>query len=56
MLLGVISHLTAAYMHFDYDVALLIAQSSRARQYGDLVSRMKLFIRDAEQLCIASHS
>ena len=52
----VIVHLTAADMHIDYDAALLIVQSSKARQYGDLVSRTKLFIKDAQQLCIASHS
>ena len=27
-----------------------------ARQYGDQFSRTKQFIKDAEQLCIASHS
>ena len=52
----VIVRLTAADMHIDYDAALLIVQSSKARQYGDLVSRTKLFIKDAQQLCIASHS
>ena len=53
---GVICHLTVADMHVDYDVALLIVQSSKALQYGDLASRTKLFIKDAGQLCIASHS
>ena len=43
-------HLTAADMHADYDAALLTVQSPKARQYGDLVSRMKLFIKDAQQL------
>ena len=52
----VIVHLTAADMHIDYDAALLVVQSSKARQYGGLVSRTKLFIKDAQQLCIASHS
>ena len=49
-------HLTAADMHIDYDAALLIAQSLKARQYGDLVSRTKLFIKDSQQLYIASNS
>ena len=53
---GVIVHLTIADMRIDYDAALLIVQSSEARQYGDLVSRTKLFIKDVQQLCIASHS
>ena len=35
----VIVHLTAADMHIDYDAALLVVQSLKARQYGDLVSR-----------------
>ena len=52
----VIVHLTAADMHIDYDAALLVVQSLKARQYGDLVSRTKLFIKDAQQLYIASHS
>ena len=52
----VIVHLTAADMHIDYDAALLIVQSPKARQYGDLVSRTKLFIKDAQQLYIASNS
>ena len=51
----VIVHLTAADMHIDYD-ALLVVQSLKARQYGDLVSRTKLFIKDAQQLYIASNS
>ena len=51
----VIVHLTAADMHIDYDAALLIVQSPK-RQYGDLVSRTKLFIKDAQQLYIASNS
>ena len=50
----VIVHLTAADMHVDYGAALLIVQSSKARQYGGLVSRTTLFIKDV-QLCIASH-
>ena len=37
----VIVHLTAAGMHFDYDAALLVVQSSKARQYGDVVSWTK---------------
>ena len=52
----VIVHLTAADMHIDYDAALLVVQSLKARQYGDLVSRTKLFIKDAQKLYIASHS
>ena len=52
----VIVHLTAADMHIDYDAALLIVQSPKARQCGDLVSRTKLFIKDAQQLYIASNS
>ena len=52
----VIVHLTAANMHVDYDAALLIVQSLKAHQYGDLVSRTKLFIKDAQQLYIASNS
>ena len=51
----IIVHLTAVDMHIDYD-AVLFVQSSKACQYGDLVSRTKLFIKDAQQLCIASHS
>ena len=51
-----IIHLTAADMHVDYDSALMVVQSSKARQYGDLVSRTKLFIKDAQQLYIASYS
>ena len=52
----VIVHLIAADMHVYYDAALLIVQSSKARQYGDLVCRTKLFIKDVSQLCIASNS
>ena len=57
----VIIHLTAADMHVDYDSvdydsALVVVQSSKARQSGDLVSRTKLFIKDVSQLCIASNS
>ena len=52
----IIVHLTAADMHINYDAALLIVQSPKARQYGDLVSRTKLFIKDAQQLYIASNS
>ena len=52
----VIVHLTAADMHFEYDAALLIVQSSKARQNSDLVSRTELFLKGAEQLCITSHS
>ena len=52
----VIVHLTAADMHIDYDAALLTVQSPKARQYGDLVSRTKLFIKDAQQIYIASNS
>ena len=52
----VIVHPTAADMHIDYDAELSIMQSPKARQYGDLVSRMKLFIKNAEQLYIASNS
>ena len=40
-----------ADIQVDYDAALLIVQSSKARQYGDLVSRTKLFIKDTQQLC-----
>ena len=49
-------HLTAADMHIDYDAALSIVQSLKARQYDNLVSRTKLFIKDAQQLYIASNS
>ena len=52
----VILHLTAADMHIDCDAVLLIAQSLKARQYGDLVSRTKPLIKDAQQLNIASGS
>ena len=52
----VIIHLTAADMHVGHDSALMVVQSSKARQYGDLVSRTKLFIKDVSQLCIASNS
>ena len=48
-------HLTAADMHVDYGAAFVV-QSSAARQYGDLVSKTKLFIKDALQLYIASSS
>ena len=51
----VIIHLTAADMDVDYDSALTVVQSSKARQYGDLVSRTKL-IKDVLQLCIALNS
>ena len=51
-----IVHLTAADMHFDYDAALLVVQSSKARQYGDVVSWTKVFIKDVQQLCIALNS
>ena len=43
-------------MHVDYDAALLVVQSPKARMYEDLVSRTKLFIKDVQQLCIASNS
>ena len=52
----VIIRLTAADMHVDYDSALMVVQSSKARQSGDLVSGTKLFIKDVSQLCIASNS
>ena len=54
----VIVHLTTADVHIDYNATLLIVQSLKARQYGDLVSRTKLFIKDAQQLIlyIASNS
>ena len=52
----VIVHLTVADIHIDYDAALLIVQSPKARQYGDLVFRTKLFIKDAQQLYITSNS
>ena len=52
----VIVHLTAADMHIDYDAVLLVVQSLKAHQYGDLVSRTKLFIKDAQQLYITSNS
>ena len=54
----VIVHLTAADMHIDYDAALLIVQSLKARQCSDLVFRTKLFISNAQQLVlyIASNS
>ena len=43
-------------MHVDYDAAPLVVQSSKARKYGGLVSRTKLFIKDVQRLCIASNS
>ena len=46
---GFIVRLAAAGMHVDYDVALLTVKSSKARQYGDLVSGTKLYIKNAEQ-------
>ena len=52
----VIVHLTVADMHIDYNAALLVVQSLKVHQYGDLVSRTKLFIKDAQQLYIASNS
>ena len=45
-----------ADMHIDYGAASLVVQGSRARQCGNPVFRAKLFIKDAQQLCIASHS
>ena len=48
----VIVHLTAADMHIDYDATLLIVQNSKARQHGDLISRTKLFIKDAQQFIL----
>ena len=51
-----IVHLTAADMYIDFDAALLIVQSLKARQFDDLVSRTKLFIKDAQQLYIPSNS
>ena len=51
-----IIQLTAAEMNVDYDSALMVVQSSKARQYGGLVYRTKLFIKDVSQLCIASNS
>ena len=50
----VIVHLPVADMHIDYDAALLVVQSLKAHQYGDLVSRTELFIKDAQQLYIFS--
>ena len=44
----VIVDLTAVDIHAEYDAAFLILQSSKARQYGGLVFRMKLFIKDAQ--------
>ena len=38
----VIVHLTAADMHIGYGASLLIVQSLKSRQYGNLVSRTKL--------------
>ena len=52
----VIVHLTAADMHIDYDAALFVVQSPKARQYSNLVSRTKLFIKGAQKLYIASNS
>ena len=52
----VIVHLITADMHIDYDAALLVVQSLKAHQYGDLAPRTKLFIKDAQQLYIASNS
>ena len=49
-------HLTAADARADYEAALLVVQSSKARQYEGLVSRTKPFIKDIQQLCIASNS
>ena len=51
----VIVHLTAADMHIDSDAALLIVQSLKARQYGDLVSRTKLFIDRKSTRLNSSH-
>ena len=53
---NVIAQLTAADMHFDYDAALLVVQGSKAHQYGDLVSRTKLYTKEVQKLCIASNS
>ena len=39
----VIVHLITAVIHVDYDAALLIVQSSKARRYGDLVSRTIMY-------------
>ena len=52
----VIVHLTEADMRVDYNAALWVVQSSKARKYGDLVSRIMLFIKDVQQLWIASNS
>ena len=42
----VIGHLTVVDMQIDYDAALLIVQNLKARQFGNLVSRTKHFIKD----------
>ena len=52
----VIVHLTAADMHIDYDAVLLVVRNPEAHQYGDLVFRTKLFIKDAQKLYITSNS
>ena len=41
----VIVHLTATYIHIDYDAALLVVQSSKARKYGDLVPGQSYSLR-----------
>ena len=38
------------------NAALLIVQSPKARQDGDIISRTMLFIKNAQQLYIASNS
>ena len=44
----VIVHLAAADMHVDYDTAMLVVRGSKVRQYGDLVSRITLFIKGVQ--------
>ena len=50
----VIVHLAAANMHAGHGAGSLVVQSSKARKYGDLVFRTKLFIKDVQQLFIVA--
>lgn len=47
---AVIVHLTAVDIHIDYDAALLVVHSLKARQYDDLVSRAKLTVKGVQEI------
>ena len=52
---AVIVYLTAVDKHIDYDAALLVVHSLKARQYDDLVSRAKLIVKGVEELWISTN-